>query len=205
MCDPVTKRGILINFDLANDIQPGDRSPRRRGYHERAGTIPFLAIELLADAECNVRPHRRYRHELESFAWILLWVCCCVEDGISTIRPPFDEWVTPSNITVRLCKMDVAYQMPNTSRDYQRLLNAVNVWLKWWLLRYQTTIYANSRNSRGATDLMIDQIEDLLPRPQPIIEQEDSWYLGAIIRLTPKDLGPSIDTAKLLSKLDENR
>ena len=64
------KRGILNDFDLASVMQPGDRFPGRTGW-ERTGTIPFMAISLLEFPGGIVK--RWYKHDLESFAWCLLW------------------------------------------------------------------------------------------------------------------------------------
>lgn len=62
--------GILNDFDLASIMKPGSRSPEKRGW-ERTGTLPFLAVDLLEFHNGETR--RWYRHDLESFAWCLLW------------------------------------------------------------------------------------------------------------------------------------
>lgn len=62
--------GVLNDFDLASVMAPGDRTPVIDGY-ERVGTRPFMALDLLQDQD---EPFwRRYRHDLESFAWRFLW------------------------------------------------------------------------------------------------------------------------------------
>ncbi|SJL06587.1 uncharacterized protein ARMOST_09929 [Armillaria ostoyae] len=76
MYNAVTKKAILNDFDLAAVMKPGDISPQKKGF-ERTGTRPFMALELLRKANGEVR--RRYWHDLESFAWCLLW-CVMAED-----------------------------------------------------------------------------------------------------------------------------
>ncbi|PBK63627.1 hypothetical protein ARMSODRAFT_962920 [Armillaria solidipes] len=76
MYNAVTKKAILNDFDLAPVMKPGDISPQKKGF-ERTGTIPFMALELLDKADGEVR--WRYRHDLESFAWCLLW-CAMAEE-----------------------------------------------------------------------------------------------------------------------------
>ncbi|SJL06577.1 uncharacterized protein ARMOST_09919 [Armillaria ostoyae] len=76
MHNAVTKKAILNDFDLAAVMKPGDISPQKKGF-ERTGTIPFMALELLDKADGEVR--WRYRHDLESFAWCLLW-CAMAEE-----------------------------------------------------------------------------------------------------------------------------
>ncbi|KAK0199569.1 hypothetical protein DFS33DRAFT_174816 [Desarmillaria ectypa] len=72
----VTGRAILNDFDLAALMNPGDVSPQKKGW-ERTGTKPFMALELLDNADGSVK--RRYWHDLESFAWCLLW--CGMSDS----------------------------------------------------------------------------------------------------------------------------
>lgn len=62
--------GILNDFDLASVMEPGDRTPEIDGY-ERVGTKPFMALDLLREPRGQFK--RRYRHDLESFAWRLIW------------------------------------------------------------------------------------------------------------------------------------
>ncbi|KAK0436466.1 hypothetical protein EV421DRAFT_1832480, partial [Armillaria borealis] len=76
MYNAVTKKAILNDFDLAVVMKPGDISPQKKGF-ERTGTRPFMALKLLRKANGEVR--RMYRHDLESFAWCLLW-CAMAED-----------------------------------------------------------------------------------------------------------------------------
>lgn len=54
--------GALNDWDLSSlDV------PNRTIEHERTGTIPFMAIELLSSS-----PVHLYRHDLESFFWLLV-------------------------------------------------------------------------------------------------------------------------------------
>lgn len=55
--------GILINLELINEAGSG-----RSGAH-RTGTVEFMAIEVLRCVS------HTYRHDLESFFYVLLWIC----------------------------------------------------------------------------------------------------------------------------------
>jgi serine/threonine protein kinase len=57
--------GFLIDFDLAIDLQRSQNS----GAKHRTGTFHFMAIGLLQGHEHS------YRHDLESFFYILLYLC----------------------------------------------------------------------------------------------------------------------------------
>ena len=61
--DPV---GILNDFDLASWIGYSTTN------NDRTGTIPFMAIDLLKGG-LEARLPRLYRHDLESFCWVLAY------------------------------------------------------------------------------------------------------------------------------------
>ena len=56
--------GMLIDEDLAKEIGSG-----RSGARHQTGTMEFMAIEVLQ------RIAHTYRHDLESFFYVLLWMC----------------------------------------------------------------------------------------------------------------------------------
>ncbi|KAF8422257.1 hypothetical protein EV426DRAFT_176258 [Tirmania nivea] len=62
--------GCLIDLDYAVDISPERTRPSAPLILERTGTYPFIAIQILTASE----PHR-YRHDLESLLYVLLWLC----------------------------------------------------------------------------------------------------------------------------------
>ncbi|KAK7229650.1 hypothetical protein V2G26_001820 [Clonostachys chloroleuca] len=57
-------RGMLIDLDLA---KVRDSSPS--GARHQTGTMQFMAVEVLRTAD------HTYRHDLESFFYVLLWMC----------------------------------------------------------------------------------------------------------------------------------
>ena len=71
MCDFPTgtgdPMGVLNDFDLAT----WDKHPTTN--NDRTGTIPFMALDLLGGGLDN-RIRRLYRHDLESFGWVLAYV-----------------------------------------------------------------------------------------------------------------------------------
>ncbi|KAL9028328.1 MAG: hypothetical protein Q9196_003289 [Gyalolechia fulgens] len=56
--------GMLIDEDLAKEIGSG-----RSGARHQTGTMEFMAIQVLQ------RVAHTYRHDLESFLYVLLWMC----------------------------------------------------------------------------------------------------------------------------------
>ncbi|PGH23710.1 hypothetical protein AJ80_02316 [Polytolypa hystricis UAMH7299] len=64
--DPTTTghAGMLIDLDLAKEVGSG-----RSGARCRTGTMEFMAIEVLLNID------HTYRHDLESFFYVLIWQC----------------------------------------------------------------------------------------------------------------------------------
>jgi len=59
--------GIVNDFDLATWVDYPTTN------NDRTGTIPFMAIDLL-DGGLDKRIPRLYRHDLESFIWVLAYI-----------------------------------------------------------------------------------------------------------------------------------
>ncbi|KJZ68666.1 hypothetical protein HIM_11938 [Hirsutella minnesotensis 3608] len=58
--------GMLIDLDLAKVRDSGPSGARHQ-----TGTMQFMAVEVLRKAD------HTYRHDLESFFYVLLWMCVC--------------------------------------------------------------------------------------------------------------------------------
>ena len=56
--------GMLIDLDLAKEVGSG-----RSGARHQTGTMEFMAIQVLQ------RVAHTYRHDLESFFYVFLWIC----------------------------------------------------------------------------------------------------------------------------------
>ena len=56
--------GMLIDCDLSIEIDG-----RRTGARQKTGTMEFMAIEVLREFD------HTYRHDLESFFYVLIWIC----------------------------------------------------------------------------------------------------------------------------------
>jgi len=80
--------GVLINFDSAS----GQGGPADDN-NEVTGTIPFMALDLLAGHSPDGK--HLYQHDAESFIWVLAWVCLQYEDGKprSDDQRPVDCWL----------------------------------------------------------------------------------------------------------------
>ena len=60
--------------------------------NERTETVPFMAMELLTEAAIEGKVEHLYRHDAESFIWVLTWVCLRYENGKLKGRV-LNEWL----------------------------------------------------------------------------------------------------------------
>jgi len=94
--------GMLIDLDLAKVLGSG-----RSGARHQTGTMEFMAIEVLRGID------HTYRHDLESFFYVLLWICArrVWERGFgcsAADRPKesmLNEWYTGSFKEIARSKM----------------------------------------------------------------------------------------------------
>jgi len=166
------KYGVLNDFDLSTIMEPNARNPDRQGL-ERTGTLPFMAVELLNEKGFNGKIPRRYDHELESFAWVLVWVSRCVLDGEESEPPPaLKEWLANSNRQVYLSKTSfyMDHEDTPTTSDYGSLGKVTNHWIRVW------NNYSQKRKER--------QFE--APLETSNIEPTSSEYLQALIEACTK-------------------
>jgi len=82
--------GIVNDFDLATWVD------HKATNNDRTGTIPFMAIDLL-DGGLDDRTPRLYRHDIESFVWVLTYITVAnIEYENYTIKisplPQVDVW-----------------------------------------------------------------------------------------------------------------
>ncbi|KAF9561884.1 hypothetical protein CPC08DRAFT_411133 [Agrocybe pediades] len=92
MVDPSTGYPKLCDFDLSqfeDDTRPSGFS--------NTGTWAFMAAELLTDGAMEGFIKRRYRHEVESFIAVLVWLLLRYDKGRLISNPPLSEWDSTSH------------------------------------------------------------------------------------------------------------
>jgi hypothetical protein len=101
-------KGFLIDLDMAGTI--GSDSS---GAMNRAGTREFMAINVLEQSE-----HHSYRDDLESFFYVLIWICVMyestgnghyIQDAENKKRSPpvLDGWSSAYAADVKYAQMTV--------------------------------------------------------------------------------------------------
>ena len=59
---------------------------------ERAGTMIFMALDMLASIAANTHQLHLYRHDAELFLWVAIWVCGAHEGGKGRQDALFKVW-----------------------------------------------------------------------------------------------------------------
>ncbi|CAD6501124.1 BgTH12-01378 [Blumeria graminis f. sp. triticale] len=88
-------KGFVIDLDLAVLLTDGKSQEKRQAM---TGTMEFMALEVLSGS-CETTGavvEHSYRHDLESFFYVLLWQClsCGWEDGKNPNKEYLSKWYT---------------------------------------------------------------------------------------------------------------
>ncbi|KAJ7592658.1 hypothetical protein C8J56DRAFT_822572 [Mycena floridula] len=132
MYNPATQKAILNDYDHARFIPPGTTVVRRR---KPTGTIPFMALGLLSPAGWAGDIIQAYRHDLESFAWVLLWICVCFRDGVEQRPKALDALSTNDHRACFLSKLGLGLRELESSPDYKTHFFAAALMIHEWRLK----------------------------------------------------------------------
>ncbi|KAI5895549.1 uncharacterized protein SCHCODRAFT_02677141 [Schizophyllum commune H4-8] len=82
----------LNDWDLTIDSDA--RTPQTRTGLVKTGTGPYTATDLLTPAAMRGEVQHLYRHDLEAFFYILIWVICCYDEGrrLDPLPKVFTTW-----------------------------------------------------------------------------------------------------------------
>ncbi|KAJ7592390.1 hypothetical protein C8J56DRAFT_745552, partial [Mycena floridula] len=118
MYDMRNKKGILNDWDLSTYLA-GTVNPKFLG-RDRTASMPFMALGLLDEEGWDGKIRRLYRHDLESFAWVLLWICVSFLNGDEKRPGPLEHFVTKNNVECLAQKTSqkVAKLTPTVDHEY---------------------------------------------------------------------------------------
>ncbi|KAJ6449718.1 hypothetical protein C8R47DRAFT_1230544 [Mycena vitilis] len=169
---PRHRRGLLIDMDYAVVLNSdGKRGPAAIGH--RTGTLPFMAIDVLA-ANGDLVEHEA-RHDLESLLYVLLWVCIHYAGPCNVERQNFDihnsylkAWVRGESYdTIGVWKFGIMghlpfwrnYMLDNFAPYFEPLKPCASAWRQLW---------ADSK-------LTHDAVLDVLQTALPSLDDVESW------------------------------
>lgn len=157
-CNPVEydeeqKCGVLHNHDLS--ISPGILQHVPGTPAGRTGTIPFMAIDLLTDAYWNGEIERLYRHELETFLWILPFIFMRYQNGQAQQTTSVDGWMTSDYVKCAMEKLFFLHHL--SSRDSRCKNDYQDLWkLVFHLFDWQKMLFNGLGNSKSESDTSND-------------------------------------------------
>ena len=135
--------GIVNDYDLATWV---DHSAMN---NDRTGTIPFMAIDLL-DGGLDGRIPRLYRHDMESFVWVLAYITVAnieYKDCAIKISPPpkVGAWFRDGDQSERDAHVSSKRLLPleygriqPVYKGYYRYLHVIREIIRYWVTFHQS-------------------------------------------------------------------
>ncbi|KAF9245408.1 hypothetical protein BU15DRAFT_71158 [Melanogaster broomeanus] len=143
--------GVLNDYDLAS--LTSSKNPLS---YERTGAILFTAIDLLDANARDSKVEHLYRHVMESFIWVFVWICFQYKDRKLRVPGPLDAWAKTdaSGCTTKKASFLLRGQVPRDVHNRKYVVALV------CFLRTETY-------SRSSTRLALDRAESQLDRDLP--------------------------------------
>jgi len=154
--------GVLNDYDLAS----WDKFPTTNG--DRTGTVPFMALELLRGG-LEQRIPRLYRHDAESFVWVLAYLIAITieykDHFVKISRPPcFDPWFEDNfefhSTSKRVLYVDYGCVL-RIPRHHAQYLTTVRKLITHWVELDNAFL---DLKAAGSTELEIDDPKGILER-----------------------------------------
>ena len=135
--------GVLNDFDLSvfrDNITSSSK--------QRTGTKPYLALDLLNKGGYE----HKYRHDLESFLYVIAWITSRYHEGAEIPDPPFQKWVQGSEEDLRGMKFEFIHEIGPDPTPHFKMF-------QWWVESMQSAFASGlsarktyQRRLRFATD-----------------------------------------------------
>ena len=187
--------GIVNDYDLATWV---DHSATNTN---RTGTIPFMAIDLL-DGGLEDRIPRLYRHDLESFVWVLAYITIAIIDykdcTIKISYPPtveawFDDYGDQSERNAHTSSKQLFHSgyghLHQVCEGYFRYFHVVQRIIQYWVNFHrppQNAKYTIQPRRRGAPV----RVPDVLGARKPEVD-DPVRSLKLFIATVEESLGES--------------
>jgi hypothetical protein len=148
---------VLNDYDLAHL-----RGRPRPSGNERTGTMPFMALDLLTKQAWEGKVSRLYRHDCESFLWVLLWICSRYDNGREISNPPLDELLTTSFEECFKNKRSIAILVKRGTPSYGSFWTCAFLLVQWVLnLRTDLEVADIAGDGTSAEPTMDDVIDSI--------------------------------------------
>ncbi|KAG5746976.1 hypothetical protein H9Q70_010347 [Fusarium xylarioides] len=167
----ISVNNLMINEDEDNpswpafliDLDLAIREPREAasGAKGKTGTRAFMAIGALLGEQHS------FMHDLESFFWVLFWICIHF-DGPESSRsvPRFDKWNFMDTEDLAMSKTGVF----SNEGDFQRIINdnfaPYYQPLIPWINRLRRVVFPNGKRWDGQDSDLYTQMREVLKEAQ---------------------------------------
>ncbi|TCD60133.1 hypothetical protein EIP91_010681 [Steccherinum ochraceum] len=125
--------GMLIDWDSASS------STAKCGAKESKSTRklgPFTACELLQDIGRSSYSIHKYRHDLESFFWVLVWFCAVFDPANPTVLRAIPTWRSSDLVDLGHAKA----RFFTRSKDFEQVTEntspAYRGFIKTWIIQF---------------------------------------------------------------------
>ncbi|KAG5634485.1 hypothetical protein DXG03_005868 [Asterophora parasitica] len=155
--DPIAGHGVLLDFDLSIPERPHPRL---------AGTMPFMAVDLLDIDYWTGIKERLYHHELEALIWILPFVFLRYQDGRETPEEITDAWMSEDYDTV--CDKKVRFWSAKGLGKATTVMQTKLDYVKEWPLAGNLLGMAQEIHTRAAGSSFFRRREPVIPTLQEL-------------------------------------
>ncbi|EIN07684.1 hypothetical protein PUNSTDRAFT_45211 [Punctularia strigosozonata HHB-11173 SS5] len=156
--DPNTLGGVLRDFDLSRIRDKNvDSAPQGT---ERTGTVPFMALDLLCDEYWEGKIERLYRHDVESFAWVIMYLGYTNDETLEPL--PVVDWYTSDYEDCRRGKHSFLFRSRKMVKDYSaHMVYGPQPWrlarvLVGWVIAVEAGMTLDQAMQLGSTTTIAD-------------------------------------------------
>ncbi|KAJ3549786.1 hypothetical protein NMY22_g753 [Coprinellus aureogranulatus] len=141
--DSASRQAKICDFDLgpSPDLpEVADEPGRRRGY-SNTGTWTFMASELLTDNAMARKVKRVYRHEVEAYFAVLVWITFRYANGTLRDSAPLDDWKQTAHSTITTRRAATYLRIEDcTIPQPPSLTDALWIRIKWTIIHLLTLL-----------------------------------------------------------------
>jgi hypothetical protein len=160
MYDDSLECGVLTDHDTSISLQ--DARVLRT---DRAGAMPFMALELLTGKYWRGKVARHYRHELEAFIWILAFVFLAYQDKKIQRGTLVEKWMTSDYNNCRIQKRDFQAFDRLSDHDERRQADFTQHWpLPRHLLDWSDDLAREVYRAKSNIPADYNSVDGLWPR-----------------------------------------
>ena len=159
ICHGEQNKGVLNDWDLSC-VRPTACQGGASGVW--AGTIPFIALDLLRQPHWDGEIERLYRHDLEGLIWVLPWVFEQFMDGRLT-DPKLGAWCTSDYITCSEKKGSLLHHLEPGGNP------ATESWKTEWGFAYTLLCWVDDEDVKRA-QMRRQSVPPYEPSPQEVYD-----------------------------------